>query len=197
MFLRELKSVLVTAMSDVFLDAAYPEADFANGNVYISIEYPIEQQNYPGIWVDFDSSQDLKIASIDHREYVEQNDGTFAETTRWRFEGVSTYTIGSFTSLERDRLVDEVVKVFAALPGDTVRYGFRTYLEQTPLIALQVNYDSVSLQGFAAEPGTPWGTDQMIYEVTLGVSVVGEFVIGPNTNLVPIDQIIIEATPTL
>lgn len=197
MFLRELKAVLVTAMSDVFANSDYPEPDFANDNVYISIEYPIEQQNYPGIWVDFDSSQDLKIASIDHREYTVNQDGTFAETTRWRFEGVSTYTIGSFTSLERDRLVDEVVKVFAALPGDTVRYGFRSYLEETPLIALQVDYDSVSLQGFAAEPGTPWGTDQMIYEVTLGVSIVGEFVIGPDTNLVPIDKIVVDATPEL
>lgn len=185
-YLRNLKATLVVALQQTF-DGAYPDPRLQN--LHVSIEYPIEPQEYPGIWVDFEESS-LQTAGIDHYEY--DDDGN--KFLRWRYAGAVSYTIAAFSSLERDRIYDEMVKILAFGRSDDSLGAFRDYVESNPLIALNFNFDEIEVHGTAATPGTPWETDEIIYERTVVMQVIGEFVTDVNTgNLGVLSRIIIDA----
>lgn len=188
MFMTHLKTSLVKAATAVF-DADYPEPQFQT--LHVSIEYPIDRQNYPGIWVDFDITQPLRIAGIGHREEVEDTTtGNFREVMRWRFAGIATFTLVALSSFERDRLFDEMVKVIAFAEIDDERAAFRVAIEENPYVASSGKFDEIPVGGFTTAPGTPWGTDDFIYEATIRLEMIGEFVSNPSTaELVPLSEI--------
>lgn len=162
-------------------DAAYTEDDFKN--TWISIEYPREKVNYPGIWITYEDSGDIERAGIDHREYVLDDTGELHEATRWRFTGTVSFTCAALTSYERDRLYDEMVRTIA-FAGVEGRHSsvFRLALENNDFVAMNGNFDTLTPSGDAASPGTPWGSDEIIYEKTITFEVLGEFVSDPTTN---------------
>lgn len=192
-YLTHVKTMNVEALKATF-DATYPEADFQG--VHISIEYPIDEMNYPGIWVDYADMDKLRIAGVDHKEHQEPVPGEIHEYTRWKFSGYVSYTVTALTSLERDRLYDELVKVFAFGRQDPVRKRFRDYIETNDFIAANMDFDEIEPQGNSAAPGTPWGTDEIIYERTINMEIIGEFISDPTTSLlVPLSAIEFTGTP--
>lgn len=182
---RRLKTGLVTALKKVF-DASYPVDKLRE--IHASIEYPVEPQQYPGIWVDFEESV-LQNAGIDHQE----TDGDGNHILRWRFEGHVSYTIAALTSLERDTIYDEMVKVLAFGRSSEVLNAFREFIENNEFVAMNFDFDEIQVSGNAATPGTPWETDEIIYESTITMEVLGEFVTDVNTgDLVPLSKILID-----
>jgi hypothetical protein len=194
MFLQAVNTLLMEALQNTF-DAEYPTADFRG--LWVSMEYPADRANYPGIWVDFETTADLQIAGIGHTEYTVP-EGRFnvrRKTTRWRFAGMATFTVAAMTSLERARLADELVRVLAFGSEDPATSDFRSYIEHNDLIATQMQWDKFSLNGKAETPGTPWGTDDVIYEITVTVDCQGEFISdGTSGTLVPLSAIVITDT---
>lgn len=189
MFLAETLTVLTEGLKRTF-DGDYPVEDFRD--LHVSIEYPAEEQHYPGVWVNFDVAGDLSIAGIGHREYLEEqtDDGLrYGEVTRWRFEGQSTFTLVSLSSLARARLLDEVVRVIGMGHLTPGRGAFRSWVHDNPLIGLSMAWDKIALQGMTETEGTPWGTDDILYEVTLAVDTMGEFTSDPTGLLVPLSEI--------
>jgi len=197
MYLAPLKTMLSESLRNTF-NANYPIVDFRN--THCSIEYPIDSQNYPGIWVDYEDTDALQIAGIDHKESNEPDDDDLVNRyTRWKFSGYASYTVVALTSLERDRLFDELIRVIAFGREATETRAFRDTIENNELIAANFDFDKIQPRGNAAAPGTPWGTDEIIYERTLNMEVIGEFVSDAITGLlVPLSAIVIsEMTPVL
>lgn len=197
MYLTKLKTMLVTALQETF-DADYPVADFRS--IRCSIEYPIEPQDYPGVWVDYEDTGPLQIAGIDHTENSEPDiDLAINRYTRWKYAGYASYTVVALTSLERDRLYDEMVRVIAFGKESTETRTFRQTVENNEFIAANFDFDRIQPRGNAAAPGTPWGTDEIIYERTLNMEVIGEFVSDAITGmLVPLSAVVLtEATAVL
>jgi len=186
MYLVKTKTLLTKALRTVFDDSA-PETDFQN--LHISIEYPVDKQHYPSIWVDFDPSGSLRIAGIGHFEQTDSELATSPELYRWRFSGMATMTIAALTSLERDRLFDAVVRVLGFGDRSNNLGRFRTMIENNDLIAINIDFDEIEQRGFAASQGTPWGTDEMIYEATIAMEVIGEFTVDNTQALVALDNV--------
>jgi hypothetical protein len=177
---------LVTSLQRTF-NAHYPEARLQN--LHVSIEYPIKPQDYPSIWVDFEESL-VQNAGIDHAERDEEGNLIL----RWRYEGNVSYTIAALSSLERDRIYDELVKVLAFSRSADHLNAFREFVENNDFIAMNFDFDQIEVHGNAATPGTPWETDEIIYERTLVMQVLGEFTTDVDTgDLVPLSRIIIDA----
>lgn len=201
MFLLPTKTLVTRGLRNAF-DVAYPVEQFRD--LHISIEMPIEKQHYPSIWVDFEPSDQLRTAGVDHKEYIETEDDTFKDVRRWRFAGFIAYTVVAMESAVRDMLFDEVVKVIAFGQQDPVRVRFRETIEANDLIGLDIDWDEIALSGFTATPGTPWGTDEVIYEATARVECVGEFISLPGSEeLVPLTEVVpypyaeeVESDPT-
>jgi hypothetical protein len=93
----------------------------------------------------------------------------------------------ALSSLERDRLYDELIKVMAFARVKESISEFRQVIENSDLIAMNGNFDVLRPSGDNAAPGTPWGTDEFIYEKSLSMDLIGEFVSDPDqATLVPL-----------
>jgi hypothetical protein len=194
--MTHLKTTLVQALMSVF-DGDYPNEDFRD--IKIDIEFPADAQDYPSIWVNYADTSPLAAAGIDHYEFTEPGpSGYVRRYTRWRFAGSASFTVVALSSYERDRLYDEVVRViaFAREENDQVP-EFRAYIEDNEFIAVNANFDTIEVQGNSAAPGTPWGTDEYLYEVTLVLDVIGEFVSdGATGSLAPLSAVRVIGRPS-
>lgn len=173
MYVVPLKGAIVEALRATFTNG-YPEADFSN--LWCSIEFPMDKSNYPGIWVQYDDTEEVSIAGIGHTEVVLDEQGSERTVTRSRFGGVITMTCVALSSLERDRLYDELIRMLLFARVEPQVSTFRTLIEQNDLVAMNVDFDKVRAAGDAAAPGTPWGTEEMLYERSVAINVIGEFI---------------------
>lgn len=189
MYLTPLKTMLVEAVQTTF-DQQYPDPRFRN--LHCSIEYPVEPQMYPGCWVDYDDTKPLQTAGVGHQEIVISG-LTVSRYKRWKFAGYVSFTLAALTSLERDDLYDEFVRVLAFGSVNTATRRFRDMVEDNDLIAANFDFDQVEPRGNAAVPGTPWGTDEIIYERTINMEVIGEFISDAETSaLVSLSKILVD-----
>lgn len=172
LLMTTVKATLVKALKQGL--AAHSVAEFVAYADRVSIEFPVEQQAYPSFWVDFDPAGSLRTVGVGHLEHSGSSP-TVKEIHRWAFEGRGTFTVVAMTSLERDRLVDALISTlaFSASPAGA---AFRSVIEGGQYVGLKANFDEIDPVGFASAPGTPWGTDDMMYEGTLALDLVGEFV---------------------
>jgi hypothetical protein len=198
MFMQPLKTAITLALRNTF-DEAHPAEEWlkygkgdGTGRLNVSIEFPIEEQAYPGIWVDFEPTAQIRTAGIKHREYIQDEDTLeYSEVQRWRFQGMISYTVVAMSSAVRDRLFDELVNIAAFGQDDPIRGRFRAGIESNEFVACNIDWDEISLSGFTATPGTPWGTDDVIYEATIRMECLGEFVSQPGQDsLLPLNAIV-------
>jgi hypothetical protein len=161
------------------------------------MEYPTDEHNVPTIWVDYEDIQDLKTAGVGHVEYIPTPQGTFQKVKRWMFGGYLTLTVASLTSLERDRIMDLLVALIAFGEDNPQTQSFRAYIENNPFIAAEFNWDLIKMTSQGANPGTPWGTEDIMYEKSMAITVIGEFVSDPSTtSLVKLSDIAIHTYDT-
>lgn len=197
MYLTLLKACIVDSLQQTF-NSDFVAPDFHD--TLVDIEYPIDKQQYPSIWVNYEDQDSLTIASIDHREYLADDPDDPAsplhEMTRWMFSGEITLTFVALSSLERDNLYDQFVRVFAFSRFENASVDFRTLIETNDFVAVNINWDTLRPHGDGAAPGTPWGsTDEVIYEKSLGFDLEGEFTSDPTTNEIGrLSQIIVKGT---
>lgn len=191
MYVSPLKTIIVEALRKTF-DDHYPNEYFQNVNV--ELDYPVENQGYPAIFVAYEDTAPLKRAGISYVERKDLSGNNVAPFARWRFEGTISITVVSIaTALERDELYDEVVGVVAFGREDPNLIGrFHTYIDSNDLIAAILQTDMMTPRGSSAAPGTPWGTDAMMFERTLDFQIIGEFIPDiPNHQIVNLSKIII------
>ena len=170
MFLTHIKTLLVKAIQNTF-DDEYPVDQYRG--IYTSIEYPEKALQYPAIWVDFDVNR-MEPIGIDTVQYEATDTGFFPYKT-WRFEGRAEFTIVAMTSLERDGLYDEMVKIIAFGSLNSGRSTFRNTIDNNEYIRTVFNWDKITTQGMITSKGTPWGSSELIYEVSITMEVYGEF----------------------
>lgn len=197
MYLVTLKTALTMAMRKTF--ESYLEEDFFQ-NVNVSTEYPVEEESFPCVWVNFTPTDDVQMIGINNREYLGElppsaatSDATHAGYTRGYVEGEVSFTIGALSSLERDRLYDQVIRVGLFSDEDDSVNVFRQQIEQSPYANIGMVFDKWRTSGENAAPGTPWGTDEMIYEITLSTQLNCEFFVQPTTgDLILLSEINVE-----
>ena len=193
-FIRVIKAITADALTASFaLD--YPEGDAAGGAQppYVSLSYPVERAQYPGVWTDFEVSL-LQTVGLDHTE----TDATGAILTRWRFQGWATFTVVSLNNNENDMIWDELVALTAWAAQSDYPSPFRTAVEGNALVSTTWAYDMIDPRAGGASPGTPWGGDEIIYERGMALKVVGEFTTSPVTRqIVPLREIIVTGQPVI
>lgn len=156
----------------------YPETDPEGGQqpVYCSLEYPVNPAKYPALWVNYVPAM-LQTAGISYTE----NDTFGNYYTRWRFSGTIEFTCAALASNERDLLYDQLVSVLGFASQSNIASAFRAFIESSPLLETTWSFDTLDSSGHSDAPGTPWGTDEVIYEDTISVQVLGEFTSDPVT----------------
>jgi hypothetical protein len=184
--------MLVTATRNTF-GSSYPVQTLQT--ILVSIEYPRLRTDYPSFWVNFETTTELSSLGIESETYTIAN-SKLQTIIGWQFQGFATWTIVALTSLQRDMLFDELVRVMAFGSLDPERSAFRKGIETNPFIGARAQWNKVGVRGFTEAPGTPWGTAEIIYEATIYLSMVGELYSTPATGtLVELTKVTV--TPTI
>lgn len=196
MYITRVKALAIEALQAAF-DEQYPVEEFRG--LRASLEYPVQQVELPQVWVRYTDTGPLRQAGVTHVEDQAPNGvGRVQPYTRFKFEGSWEFVIVALSSVERDRLYDELIATVAFSGFDTVRGRFRSYLEGNDLIDLTLRTDEIESTGESAEPGTPWGTDEVLYERTLNLDLIGDFAADPETGvIVPLSKIQVVPTADL
>lgn len=151
---------------------------------HVSIEYPTEQTDYPGVWVQF-SIETLQRAGL-AMQNLTQVDGEWGPISEWMFTGRITLSIAALSSKDRDRLSDTVVSALAfSRPPDLVirkpgvdaeqNRGLITALNNNPYVAMTLNTDTIVSGGQTVTGGTPWAPTILLYEDNYAVTCQGQF----------------------
>jgi hypothetical protein len=188
MYVTRVKTLAVEALHAAF-DDQYPVPEFRE--LHCSLEYPVKAVSLPEVWVRYTDTAPLRQSGVAHVEDLHPvSGGRVQPYTRWRFEGSWEFVVVALSSVERDRLYDELIATIAWSGYDSLRGRFRRYLEDNDLIGLTIRTDQLESTGEHAEPGTPWQTDEVLYERTLNVDLIGDFVPDPETGIiVPLSKI--------
>lgn len=168
MYLHYVKATVVDALRQTF-NENFPVAEFRN--LPISIDYPVKEIDYPGIWIDFDPVGPLSNVGVGYVEKGESGKPRY----RWRFAGSVSMTVVALSSLERDRLFDMLVSTMAFSKVEDNRSKFREVIEEGEYIGMNMDFDQIDQRGFGTAQGTPWGSDDMVYEATIAMETIGEF----------------------
>lgn len=180
--IQAIKTGTVQGLRDALTGTSLFDKD---QRVYVSLEYPMQKIQYPGMWVQFSVSK-LNRAGIGH-EITKKIGDNWVFIQEWMVEGRVTITVVALSSLDRDRLSDAVIVSLAfARPPDLVlsnraqdtkqNRGFITALDENPYIAVTLQLDTLIPGGQQVTQGTPWGDDAaLVYEDSYSFDLVGNF----------------------
>lgn len=195
MFVANVLTAWVEAFENLFHSPTYPPTDhgaFQMKDIPILTDYPQERINYPGLWVNYTMQGDMKNVGIGHVEHS-ADEGGIHEVYRWKFSGFVEVVVAAMGNLERALLVDELTKAIAVGRVDRNLEGtLREHIERNDLIGQTVIWESITMSGFGEAQGTPWGSDDVIYEATITLTTEGEVVLDPLTGaLVPLSAVVV------
>jgi hypothetical protein len=183
--IEAVKRTVTTALRESITNTGL-SIDGGSSRVHIDIEYPMEEESYPGIWVQF-SVTSLTRAGLGHEVWVKDAEENWTPIQEWMFNGRVTLTIVALSNKERDRISDALITMFAFSrttdrvltnpKKDTKQFrSFLSYLDQSPYVSLTVNTDTLGLGGQGAQMGMlAWQQDMLIYEDTYSFDLVGQF----------------------
>ena len=185
-FIVAVKSAVVGALKNTFHVPDYPDPILQNMSV--SMEYPTEAENYPGVWVGF-SFRDMQSIGLANPVFL--HEGPPARRYQlWNFGGTVTLTILAMSSKERDTISDKIIQMYAFHELNPATESFTSYLNAYPHIHIGVNNDILRTEGESTTLGTPWQPDVIVYENSLVFDVAGQFASQlPTGELIRLDEI--------
>lgn len=186
-----VKRGVVTALRTALTGTSLSLPD--NAQVHVDLEYPVQEQNYPGVWVQF-SLKRLQISGLGH-QWVEPN-GDIVQ--QWAYDGEVTLTLVALTSIERDRIADVLISYFAfsRVNGAAVPLSpLYQVLAANPYVSMTVNSDQLIPGGQSVTVGVPWSPDLLAYEDNYKFGLHGEFqsVYSPTTQAVRLSAVQVAA----
>lgn len=154
-------------------------------DIYVDIEYPMKEAQYPGIWVQF-SVTSLKRAGIDHEAWVQDDSGAWCPIQEFEVLGRVTLTVVALKNKDRDRLADMIISMLAfSRPPDLVvtdpsrdaqqNRALKATLADNPYIAITINTDVLYPSGQTVNVGVPWQPDVLAYEDGYAFDLIGHF----------------------
>jgi len=191
--IETIKRAIVTAVREAFTDTGMTILTAASDGtttpdtptVYVDLEYPVKEVQYPGVWVQF-SITSLKRAGIDHEVSIREDDGTWSLIQEWEVQGRVTLTLVALKNKDRDRLSDTIVAMiaFSRAPNPVLtntdedtkeRRGLKTALVNNPYVAMTLMTDVLYSSGQQTTQGTPWQGDILAYEDGWSFDLLGSF----------------------
>lgn len=190
---ESVKRAVIRAVREALTGTSIDD-DEGTVRITVNFEYPIAEEEYPGIWVQF-SLRKLERVGIAHEILPPptiENEGTEDEWKNWEpiqewaFEGMVTLTIVALSSLHRDRISDRLITLlaFSRQPDHIItdrRRDIKQYkvlmrcLEENPYVSLTINSDQLVTGGQAVNVGVPWNPERLAYEDTYSFAMLGQF----------------------
>lgn len=154
--------------------------------VHIELEYPMAEEQYPGIWIQFTTSKLQRMGMAQEFWVKDPETDNWSAIQEWQIQGRVTMTVLALSNLERDRIADSLITMFAfsrtpepvvTKPQENInKYRqFITALGQNPYVAMTVNTDILTGGGQSVNVGVPWQPDILAYTDAYSFDIVGNF----------------------
>lgn len=180
--IESVKRAVVEGVMEGFTLAS---ADNVPGKFTVDIEYPLDPQKLPAIWVQF-SIDNLQRAGLNMGTMTKDANGNWGEIRTWIFNGKITLTLAALTSLDRDRLADTVIAelAFSRHPDQILRKpgqdaqqhrGLISSLNKNKFVAITLNTDQINGGGQTVTNSIPWAGNELLYEDNYTVMCHGQF----------------------
>lgn len=182
--IEAVKKAVVTALREAIgnTSLSFPTQ---GTQVHIELEYPMTEEQYPGIWIQFATTR-LQRMGMSQEFWVKREDGEWNAVQEWQVQGRVTMTVLALSNLERDRIADSLVTMFAfsrtpepviTKPNkNTNKYRqFITALDENPYVAMTINTDVITGGGQSVNVGVPWQPDILAYTDVYSFDMVGNF----------------------
>lgn len=179
--IQAVKYAVVTALREAIRGTSLRRPD--GNELYVDLEYPLKEEYYPGIWVQFSISK-WQRAGLAH-ETVTQVNGDWATIQVFSYWGRVTLSIVGLKNKDRDQLSDAVLMMlsFSRTPQvvitkqqeDTKQYRhFLTSLDENPYVSITPNTDIIVCGGQGVDVGVPWQPDVLAYTDSYAFDVHGQ-----------------------
>lgn len=205
MFLVAVKTAIVESLRSVWFDEQNvgQEAHIWNPQLddndtplprRITLEYPEEAEDWPviliqvrpstvqwtGIMPDevIDASLEDGSQPIDYSTTADPSvnpSPTYKLIRQGRFEANVMLQVLALTSMERDRMWDNLVKLLMMGRKKAATNNFYTTLDTHDLVGMTVMEGSITPIGDSIGQGTPWDPELLTYEAALEFQVIGTF----------------------
>jgi len=217
MFLVAVKTAIVESLRSVWFDNQNvgQEAHIWNPDLTVNadpkprrvtLEYPEEAEDWPTILVQvrpttvewtgimpdevIDASLDSGVPAID-KSTVEDSapnpNPSYKLIRQGRFEATCMLQVLALTSMERDRMWDNLVKLLLMGRKKSPTSNFYATVEGHDLIGVTIMEGSIRPIGDTIAPGTPWDPELLSYEAAVEFDMVGTFYADEYTeDLVPL-----------
>lgn len=176
-FIEAVKRTLVLSLRRALTDSGLSLNDT---RLHVDMEYPFEEASYPAAWVQF-SFTDLIDSGMGHSENVIDDDEE-GEVRQWRYKGQVTITFMALSSLDRDRIADKFLSIYAFADVDHSHLSqnnpashFLKELEENPYVSLTLQSGLLRPRGQSTSIGVPWDPGQLVYEDSYVFALEGEF----------------------
>ena len=137
-------------------------------DIHHGIEYPVQVGEYPYCQIGFEEDSisnttvsDSFTLNADRLPY-----------RHWMFSGSVRFGFFSLSAAERDIMIDGFIQVVAM--DRALMSGLRDETVN-PYVALELSLEDVLPSGMSESPGTPWGTDEIVYYSSFNIDAQGEF----------------------
>lgn len=179
-FIEAVKRTLVVSLRRAFTDSGLSLND---SRLNVDMEYPDQEASYPAAWVQF-SFTNLTDSGLGHIESATGENGEVGEVRQWRYEGQVTVTFMALSSLDRDRISDKFISIYAFSDiGDppVIKRRERPHpqlfqeLARSPYVSMSLQSGLIRPRGQNTSVGTPWNSGQLVYEDSYVFGLEGEF----------------------
>jgi hypothetical protein len=149
----------------------------------ITIEYPLEQVQWPCIMVQFRPNK-VQWSGLNPDTYYTSTSGitisgvTYSGMNVSRsgyFEGNIDLQIMATHSEERDRLYDSVTNLILMGQGSPANTAFTQNINNNTLVGITMMLASLTNLGDSVTAGTPWSPEELTYEASIRIPCIGDF----------------------
>ncbi len=185
MFLKQV----FTALQEATAEAFGKSTDRKIKETAVRIEYQQDIQEMPSCFIDFNLSRQLEPSGLNNERFATKADtGETYPVQTWRMAGDIVLSPRAAARAHAIILFDHLL---ADLCFSNAGNGaMRRVLDDHPSIAMTLQWDRVSVQTPQPIMTTEFGTDEMFWEGSITIGMVGEFSADPERSvLVPLDEI--------
>lgn len=183
--IESVKTAVVSSMRTALRGTTLGQTAGEQEQFHVSIEYPVEETDYPGVWVQF-AIEKLERAGLAMQTFTQDSNEQWGPVQEWNFNGRITLTIAALSSKDRDRLADAVISqlAFSRAPDLVIRQkgydaqqnrGLITALNNNAYVSLTLNTDQINSGGQTVTQGVPWAPNILLYEDNYAVECTGQF----------------------
>lgn len=180
--IEQVKRAVMTALKQALMGTVLGR-DNTPVDIDVNMEYPMEPETYPGIWVQFSFTEMMNSGIAMEMPWKEGDN--WVTLREFQFKGTVTLTLMALSNLERDRLADAIVTMlmFARIPQHVLTKPnedtkqFRSLIDSlanNPYIAMTIDHDQIQPGGQTMTPGVPWDEELAGYEDNYSFSILGQ-----------------------